>query len=284
MWLERCSLSGLVLLLAAGSAAATASETTRVVVAGGGLTEILYALGVEDRIVGVDTTSTWPAAAQEKPQVGYLWALAAEGILSLSPTLVITTSEAGPATSLNLVAAAGVPVRELPAPRSAQGVEDTIRTLAVLFDREEAGERLIGNMTRALHDAEQQVTAYPHAPRVLFVLAANTQLMAGGHDTAADAMIRLAGGVNVADYAGYRPLTPEATARLAPDVILTVDYVVKESGSPDKLLARPALSLTPAARHRRLVAMEAERLLGFGPRLGETVAELARLLHAGMGS
>lgn len=283
MWLERGSLSAMVLLFAVGSAAAVAgpaASTARVVVAGGGLTEILYALGVKDRIVGVDTTSTWPQAARDKPQIGYLRALAAEGILSLSPTLVLTTNEAGPASTLKLVEAAGVPVQTLAAPRSAADLKRTIRTLAARFHREAQGRALIAKLATALERAEQAVARYPQHPRVLFVLAADAQLLAGGRETAADAMIRLAGGVNVADYHGYKPLTPEAAAQLAPDVILTVDYVVSGANGRQALLQRPALSLTPAARDKRLVVMNAERLLSFGPRLGSTVAELARRLHA----
>lgn len=281
MWLERSSLPGLVLLLAVNSTTTAADQpsTSRVVVAGGGLTEILYALGVADRIVGVDTTSTWPQAARTKPQIGYLRALAPEGILSLAPSLVITTDEAGPPSTLKLIEATGVPLRELPAPRSAEDVQQTIRTLARLFDRQATGEALISSMKKDLHRAARKVAGYTQHPRVLFVLAANSQLLAGGQDTAADAMIHLAGGVNVVGYRGYKPLTPEATARLAPDVILTVNYVAKETGGAKTLLARPALSLTPAARSKRVVVMDAERLLSFGPRLGQTVAELASRLH-----
>lgn len=281
MWLERGGLTGLVLLMAVGSMATAAarSMTDSVVVAGGGLTEILYALGVEDQIAGVDTTSTWPQGARTKPQVGYLRALAAEGILSLSPTLVITTDEAGPPSVLKLVEAAGVPVQEIPAPRSPADVARTIRQLAMLFGRPAKGQALIDDMEASLDAAAQTVARYARQPRVLFLLASGSQLLAGGRDTAADAMIRLAGGVNVTTHDGYKPLTPEAAARLAPQVILTVDYVIDEVGGRTALLAQPALSLTPAGRNGRLIAMDAERLLGFGPRLGQTVAALARRLH-----
>ncbi|MDN5871709.1 MAG: ABC transporter substrate-binding protein [Nitrococcus sp.] len=273
-------LAWLILLLAAGSAHAAASpDTARVVVAGGGLTETLYALGVQNQIVGVDTTSTWPPAARAKPQVGYMRALAVEGILSLSPTLVLTTDEAGPARALALVEAAGVAVHRLPAPRSANDVKRTIRALARMFDREQRGKTLIAELTTSLRKARQLIQRYRDHPRVLFVLGANAQLLAGGRDTAADAMIRLAGGRNAVSYVGYKPLTPEAAVSLAPQVILTVDYVIEEVGGRQALLAQPALALTPAARSDRVVVMSSLRLLGFGPRLGATVAKLARRLH-----
>lgn len=258
---------------------AAAVDTTRVVVAGGGLTATLYALGVGERVVAVDTTSQWPPAVQDTPQIGYVRALSAEGVLSMSPTLVLASDEAGPPQALALIEAAGVPVRQFPAPRSADDVRTTIRRLAALFDRTDRGQDLIAELDAALAEARAVVARYPEHPRVLFVLSASGQLLAAGRDTAAAAVIELAGGRNIVDYEGYKPLTPEAAVALAPDVILTGDHVIEAVGSRQALLARPALALTPAGRNGRLVVMDSLRLLGFGPRLGATVAELARRLH-----
>lgn len=259
--------------------AAETAMTQRVVVAGGGLTATLYALGLGERIVAVDTTSQWPPEVRDKPIVGYMRALSAEGVLSMSPTLVLATNEAGPAQALTLIEAAGVPVRQFPAPRSADDVRATIRTLADLFGRHDRGQALIDDLNAALAEARQTVSSYAAHPRVLFVLGASGQLLAAGQGTAAAAIIDLAGGRNVVDYEGYKPLTPEAAVVLAPDVILTGDHVIQALGSREALLAKPALALTPAGRSGRLVVMDSLRLLGFGPRLGSTVAELARRLH-----
>jgi len=259
--------------------AAAREDTQRVVVAGAGLTATLYALGVEDRIVAVDSSSRWPAAVAEKPQVGYMRSLTAEGVLSLSPTLVLATDEAGPARVLRLIEAAGVPVRQLPAPRSAADVRVSIRTLAAVFARPTRGRDVIQRLDAALAQARNIVAQYDEHPRVLFVLSADGQLLAAGRDTAAHAMIELAGGRNITDYTGYKPLTPEAAVALAPDVILTGDHVIDAIGSRRALLARPALALTPAGRNDRLLVMDSQRLLGFGPRLGETAALLAQRLH-----
>ena len=67
----------------------------------GAITEVVYALGAEGQLVGTDTTSLFPAAAQKTPKVGYLRQLSAEGILSLKPDAVIATSEAGPPVVLD---------------------------------------------------------------------------------------------------------------------------------------------------------------------------------------
>src|SRR5699024_5682045 len=102
--------------------------------------------------------------------------------------------------------------------------------LATLCGREARGEALVDQLAAALSEAARQVADYPQHPRVLFVLSASGQLLAGGRDTAADAMIRLAGGINVTGYTGYKPLTPESAVQLAPEVILTADHVIDEIG------------------------------------------------------
>lgn len=275
------ALLGLLVYVLAATPVIAAEEpdTSRVVVVGGGLTATLYALGIEKYIVAVDTTSRWPLAARKKPVIGYMRALSAEGMLSMSPTLVLTTNEAGPKRVLRQIEAAGVPVLQLPAPRSAEDVRQTIHRLADLFERETRGVAVIEQLDESLAEARAVVERYEQHPRVLFVLSASGQLLAAGHNTAANAMIELAGSRNVTGYSGYKPLTPEAAVALEPDVILTGDHVIKALGSREALLSRPALALTPAGRHGRLVVMDSLRLLGFGPRLGETVAMLARRLH-----
>lgn len=275
----RLLLLALVLFAALPASAADQPDTSRVVVAGGGLTATLYALGVGDHIVAVDTTSQWPSAVRDKPTVGYMQALSAEGVLSMSPTLVLATDQAGPDRVLQQIRAAGVPVRRVPEPRSADAVRATIRKLASLFECEERAQTVISQLNESLAAARAVVDSYQQHPRVLFVLSASGQLLAAGRNTSAQAIIELAGGHNVASYDGYKPLTPEAAVVLAPDVIVTVDYVIDALGSRAALLSRPALALTPAGRNERVVVMDALRLLGFGPRLGETVEMLARKLH-----
>ena len=89
------------------------ASADRLVSIDGSLTEIIYALGADADLVGVDTTSTYPPAATELPDVGYMRALSAEGILSLAPDRVITTTDAGPADALSQLQAAGIEINIL---------------------------------------------------------------------------------------------------------------------------------------------------------------------------
>lgn len=269
----------LALLLAAGPAAAS----PRLVTVGGAVTEIVYALGAADRLVATDTTSTWPAAAQALPKVGYQRALAAEGVLSMQPTHLIATADAGPAVLLTQLRSAGVRVTQLPTGHRAEQIGVAIRTIAAALSMEAAGDTLAARFEQSWAAAQRDVGALPGRPRALFILDhAGASPMVAGDDTAADAVLRYAGASNVMSgrFHGYRPLTAESALAAAPDVIVTTDEAIVAAGGRAAFLARPGLSALAAARAGRLVSFDALRMLGFGPRLPGAVRELAQRLRA----
>lgn len=295
--------NALVLLAAAGTAGlatplrlaaqpAEAGATRRIVSVGGAITEILWALGAERELVGVDTTSLYPPQAQQLPSVGYARALSAEGLLSLRPTLVLATRDAGPPMVVEQLRAARLALHTIDIPHRLDGVVAAVRQVASLVGRTAAGEALASRLNTDGAAAERHVrelqarkgsAGTPSAPRVLFVLSHSmAQVRISGRDTAADAVLQLAGGRNpLAEVTGYKPLTPEAAIAAAPEVILTTEQGLQAAGGIDGLLRAPGLAATPAGRARRVVALDALLLLGFGPRLPQAVVQLADRLHAG---
>lgn len=255
---------------------AAAEAPRRVVSIGGALTEIVYALEAQEVLVGNDTTSYYPPAAERLPKVGYQRALSAEGIVSLSPDLVMLTEEAGPPAVLAQLQAANIPVLQLRAGRSLTDVRDAIRVIAGALKKDRAGSALIDAIDRQTAELAEVTARHPTDKRVLFILQhGGGAPMAGGRETAADSIIRLSGAQNaVTEYTGYKPLTPEAAAALQPDVILTTARGLAQAGGKDALLAAPGLSLTPAARTGSLIVMDALLLLGFGPRTVQAAATL----------
>lgn len=279
---RRLLCSALAALLCAVGAAA-AAPAQRLVTVGGAVTEIVHALGAADRIVATDTTSTWPASAQALPKVGYQRTLAAEGVLSMRPTHLIATADAGPPVTLTQLRGAGVQVIQLPPEHSAAQVGNAIRMVASALTMEDAGRTLAERFDHDWKIAQREVGALPGRPRALFILDhGGSSPMVAGDDTAADAMLGYAGAVNVmaGRFRGYRPLTLEAALAAAPDVIVTTDEAIAAAGGTRAFLARPGLSALPAARAGRLVSLDALRMLGFSPRLPQAVSELARRMRA----
>ncbi|KAA5606429.1 ABC transporter substrate-binding protein [Roseospira marina] len=270
-----------LLLVALGIVPASAEPPVRVVSVGGAVTEIVYALGMQDRLVAVDATSIYPPAAEDLPDVGYMRQLAAEPILALDPDLVLMIEDSGPPETLAQLEAAGLPIAPIPDTPTIAGVRDKIRRVADALDRPEEGAALAAEVERAYTAVVDRLEGVTHRPRVLFLMAMGGGApMAAGADTPAAAVIAMAGGQPaVPEMTGFKPLSPEAAAAAAPDVILVPDRTVEALGGAEAILARPELAATPAGRTGRLVSMDIMLLLGFGPRLPEAVADLATELH-----
>jgi iron complex transport system substrate-binding protein len=281
------------LLLSALPALATAQTVSvkqprRVVVAGGAITEVVYALDAGAVLIGADTTSTYPAAALALPKMGYQRALSAEGVLSLHPDLLLASADAGPPATLQQIAAAGVRVIRLGERHDVNTVREKISGVASALALAARGKLLLqrfdSDWQTAVAAVQQQRPAKP--PRVLFILSnSGTQAMVAGQETAADAMIRYAGAINATSdgksFKGYKPLTAESAVASAPDILLIASESLAAIGGVDRLLASPGLSLTPAAKNRRVVAnMDSLLLLGFGPRLPQALTQLSTQLYA----
>lgn len=273
----RNGLLGAALLFAAPAHA----EGQRIVSVGGSTTEIVYALGAGDMLVGVDSTSIYPREADALPDVGYVRQLAAEGLLSLRPDLILAGSEAGPASALEQAAQAGVEIVKLKDGFAPADVYAHIETVGTALSRQAEAAALIDTLKRDMEAVLGEVETLDRHPRVLFLLQAGRgPMLVSGKNTAVDAAIKLAGGVNaVSAFEGFRPFSPEAAAEAEPDYILLTEQTVEALGGKEKVLADPALILTPAARAGRLVTMDALYLAGFGPRLAHAIRDLAAQIH-----
>lgn len=274
----------LTFLVAAGLAVATAAlaaSPQRIVSAGGSTTEIVVALGARELLVGVDTTSLYPASVTELPNVGYVRQLSAEGLLSLRPDMVLAGSEAGPATALDQARAAGVEIVTMSEGYTAETVAAHIETVGRALGREAEAARVLDAFKSDIAAVEADIARISEKPRVLFILQTGRGAsMVSGTGTAAHAMIELAGGVNaITGYRGYKPFSAEAAAIAAPDVILMTDQTVDAIGGGDSVLSAAAFAATPAGRNGRLVTMDALYLAGFGPRLAHALHDLAVKLH-----
>jgi iron complex transport system substrate-binding protein len=257
-------------------------DASRVATLGGVFTETAYALGAQDQVAAVDASSFYPPEAlAEKPNFGYYRFLSAEPVLAQAPSLIIGNEETGPPEVVAQLRDAGVPILLLPDNNDVQAARDLITTLGVIFGKEDEAVELIATLDADVAAAGALVAEATSRPRVLFILQPPEAptLVAGG-DTAAGSMIDLAGGENIyPGFGSYIPMTPEGIVEIAPDIILTTDASLERFGGREAFLAAPGIAQTPAAQAGRVVSMEDLYLLGFGPRTGKAVADLARLLH-----
>ena len=271
-------------LVAPGSFAAecaTVPDASRIVVAGGSLTEILYDLGEQDRIVGVDTTSNYPEDAARFPSIGYVRALSAEGVLSLGPTLILGEDDTGPPNVVDQLENVGVSFVKVPEDHSPEGIVDKVRCVGTVIGEGAAAEALIEDrLAPAAARSRVRMQAGGPRPRGMVVLGIRDgSPLVAGTETSGDGLLRMAGGENAfGDVRGWKPISPEAMAVAAPEFIVIPDRGVEGAGGIDALLAHPTLALTPAARERRVVTMDGMTMLGFGPRTLEAADRLAEAI------
>lgn len=266
----------------AGIAAASAQDgPRRVVTLGGDITEIVYRLGEEGRLAGRDSTSQYPDAAAKLPQVGYFRQIGAEGVLSLKPDLILTTATAGPPESLKLIGGTGVKIVAMPDGHDPDGVLRKVELIAGALGVPEKGVSLIAQLRQEIAAAETAIAAMPGKPKVLFIIAAaGGAPLAAGTQTSADAMVRLARGVNVfAAHTGYKSISLEVTAAAGPEAIAMMQQTLDNMGGADRVIEHPALSLTPAAKAKRIVARDGGYLLTFGPRLPQAMVDFAQAIR-----
>jgi iron complex transport system substrate-binding protein len=280
----------LAAVLAASGYAARATEgmTTfadpdRIVAIGGSVTEIVYALGEEKRLIARDMTSVYPEAAFSLPSVGYMRALSPEGVMSVKPSAILALAGSGPKEAIDVLKKAAVPYIEVPDTFDHDGIVRKIEVVGKAIGTEEKAAKLAAKVDAELDAAEALTANIESRKRVLFILTLQDgKILGSGGNTAADGIIRFAGGVNAIEgFSGYRPLSDEAIITARPDMILMMDRGDGSSHAAveQQLFALPAIQSTPAGEQRKFLRMNGAYLLGFGPRTANAVRDLATALY-----
>ena len=254
-----------------------ASGEPRLVSIHGSLTEVVYLLEAQHMLVGTDTTSTHPAAANRTPKVGYLRQLSAEGLLSLKPNAVLGTDEAGPPAVLAQLRQAGVPLRLVNVKHRFEDLIEKISLVGEATRRQAAAQALSADLQKRWQATQQQIArrSAGSAPRVLFIMAHGPAPMLAGTDTGAHAMLNYAGARNaMAEVQGWRALNAESAVQARPDWIVTTQESVAALGGLQKFWQLPGLGMTPAGRQQRVLSFDTMALLGFGPRMPAALADL----------
>ncbi len=254
---------------------------SRIVSIGGAITEIIYALGLEKRIAGVDTTSVYPAEAlRDKPNVGYMRQLSAEGVLGLNPLLVFAMQGSGPKETIDILESAKVPLVLVPETFSEEGLLDKIKLVGRAMGADAQAACLTAAVSNDLAQLRELRSKVTTPKRVMFVMSLlNGRAMVAGHKTAANEIINLSGGVNAIDsYDGYKMITDEAIVAARPDIVLSIQRS-KDNLDAQTVFAHPAFALTQVAANKAFISMEGLYLLGFGPRTAAAARDLSVQLY-----
>lgn len=266
------------------------ARDARLVVISQTYNEIIWALGAQDKVVGVDFSSTYPPEVKKTQTVGYHRALSAEGILSLHPTAIIHDNNIGPPQVVEQLKGLNIPMKTFEAKNdSIEGAKALIREMGAYFHKEARAEELCSTLDSQRAASLEAVRKYTDKPRVAvihFGRASNVYLVVGkgegtGDGSAASRMIEWAGGeMALTAQRMQRMESPEIVAQANPDVILVTDYGFDRLGSPvDEIKALPGVATSNAAKNNRIYRIEEHQLMYFGPRTGENIEKVAAVIH-----
>lgn len=260
-------------------------EQGKLVSIGGSLTEIVYALGAENRLMARDTTSHYPPDASKLPDFGYMRNLSPEGVLSLSPDGILLIEGSGPPSTIEILAHAEVPMVIIPEHFTQNGVIQKILKVGQALHQNEQAKKLADRIEYDFSENDKLLNKITQTKRVspkriLFVMTIqNGRIMAAGKNTAADGMIALSGGTNaVTDYDGYKLINDEAIINAAPDFILMMSHAGSTT-TIDQVLALPAIQMTPAGKNKAVIQMDGLYLLSFGPRTASAARDVINVLY-----
>ncbi|MGL5969824.1 MAG: heme/hemin ABC transporter substrate-binding protein [Kluyvera sp.] len=248
----------------------------RIVVAGGSLTELIYAMGAGNRVVGVDETTSFPLQTDALPHIGYWKQLSSEGILSLRPDSFITWQDAGPQLVFDQLRAQKVQVITLPRiPATVDQMYANIDTLAESLGAQEQGKALINDLRQRLAKVAQSSASKAAPVKALFILSAGGSApQVAGKGSVADAVMALAGAQNVAKHPQYRSYSAEALIAANPEVIIVTSQMI--GGDLNRLSTIAGITHTAAWKNQRIVSIDQALILGMGPRVADAVETLHR--------
>jgi iron complex transport system substrate-binding protein len=240
------------------------------------ITEIIYALGLEDRLVGDTDYCDYPPEAKRKPHVGAVLNPSLEKIVALKPDLVLGSAEANRRETADQLGRLGIPLYGLTA-HTLEDTLDSIVDLGEVLGREQASRALVTGLRIRMDAVARQVTGQAR-PKVLFVVWYRPLITAGPRTFIADVIAR-AGGVSISnDLRGEWPrLSLEEVLRRDPDVIL---FPRTESFSPglEEFQRLPGWKDLRAVKGRRM-SFISETIMRPSPRLVDALEEVAGILH-----
>ena len=255
--------------------AASAPRSQRIVSLAPSVTETLFALGFGNRVVGVTTYCDYPAEARKLPKIGGFMNPSLEAVVAKRPDFVIGVSSATDPVKAREMERLGLKVT-LISLASVNDILSSIKSIARLLGSPEAGEKLVDKITLQFDEIKKRVAS---APRRTTLLAVGLRpLVVVGGKNFINELIFLAGGENIAGNADqpWLNLPDEYVVAKAPQVIIEAG-MGSERGDSAKHWGD--LKSIPAVREHRVYAYQSDKILRPGPRIGEGLAEIARLVH-----
>ena len=245
-------------------------DASRIVIAGGSITEIIYFLGEQDRIVALDVTSNYPPEAKSLPSIGYVRALSAEGLLSTNPSIILGEDDMGPPAVIKQIRETSYDLRIIPEKRTIDGIIEKIECIASILDIAEKSDAIISKKLEPHIKTivKNRKKIVKKGVKIMLVLnMQSSSIIVAGSKTSGSGFIDLIGGENIFNsFEGWKPVNAEAIIELNPDYIIVPQRNVHKGLDVTKIADSELFKNTTAGKNKNFIIDDAMAITGFGPR------------------
>jgi len=248
------------------------AELARIISTDAGSTELIISLGLQDKLIAIDVTSTQPDTEKPLPSIGYHRNLSAEGLMSLNPDAIIGSNHMGPDHVVEQIKRSQINLIQLPVAHTVDQLSRNIRSLAQRLNITQLGDTLVAQSNKVFQTLQEQALSHD---RAVFLLSMDGKLRMAGKKTGGGALVSLLGAKNLADYDNYRSISAEALVALQPSIIL-VSNRDPESGVQTLLDSHPLLKHTPAGKSGKILTVDGRTIVSGGLSIS-ALAEAHRL-------
>jgi len=245
------------------------------------ITEMLFALGLEERVVGVSDYCDYPEEAKSKPSVGNYYNPSIENIVALEPDLVLTD---GHSENIKQLDELKPPITYMVIdPKDIDGIFEDLELLGKVTSTEDEAKELIEDMQDSISQVLALVEGAPR-PKVLFIIDATELALpwTAGQGSFIDYLITMAGGENIAAEAegAWIQLSIEEIVNADPEIIILPAKHGTAFTSPETLMGHPAWQGTTAVKEGNIFNIDDDLVSRSGPRIVQGLEELARIIHS----
>jgi len=258
------------------------SDDSRIVVAGGSITEILYFLGQQDKIVALDVTSTYPEQTKNLPSIGYVRGLSTEGILSMNPSLIIGENDMGPPFVVSQLNDTDIDFRKIPEERTIEGILQKIYCVASVLDIEDiAKERINIELSSSVNELNNIVKSKKiEDVKIMLILSMKgSSPIVAGLNTSGHGYIEMLGAKNAFDsFEGWQVVSTESILKENPDFVILPQRDLHKNSNVSKIINDPIFANINAGKQNNFIFDDGMVILGFGPRTIKSALKAANII------
>ena len=250
----------------------------RIITIGGSVTEIVFELGIGNQVVAVDQSSISPEKVTKLPQVGYIRMISSEGILSLNPDIILTTTDIGPQKVVDQLKKSGVDLYIYDSAYNLDGIIALVENISNDLDLKSKGAEIIQNIgknNRKVEKIKKKITQ--NSKMVFFMNPSIGSFTAAGEDTKANYLIQYLGGENIFSnqFKKYSKVTKENIINLNPDIILAGST---RNNNEEEILSlfyeKDEFNSINAVENKNVIFINMGKYLTYGSKFSQNVYEL----------